>query len=109
MKSSYVLDSETLKLVPKEEFYSRQRVGAPCVHGDIDSFVSPVDGSIIGSRSDLREHNKKHGVTDMRDYGENYFQKKQAEREAILSGKSRSERQGRIDAIQEAIYKSENK
>jgi len=29
---------------------------------DVEPFRSPVDRSVIGSRSQLREHNKRHGV-----------------------------------------------
>jgi hypothetical protein len=29
---------------------------------DIDEFVSPIDGSTVGSRSALREHEKRHNV-----------------------------------------------
>jgi MFS superfamily sulfate permease-like transporter len=32
------------------------------VHGDIDTFVSPVDSSVVNGRADLREHNKRHNV-----------------------------------------------
>ena len=29
---------------------------------DIDEFRSPIDGSMIGSRSQLRAHEQRHGV-----------------------------------------------
>ena len=29
---------------------------------DVDPFLSPIDGSVIGSRRDLREHEKRHNV-----------------------------------------------
>ena len=32
------------------------------VMGDTKSFISPIDRSEISSRSQLREHEKKHGV-----------------------------------------------
>jgi hypothetical protein len=35
---------------------------APMVMGDIKSFVSPVDKTVISSRSQLREHERAHGV-----------------------------------------------
>jgi hypothetical protein len=35
---------------------------APNFIPDIDSFVSPIDGTVIGSRSQLREHCKRHDV-----------------------------------------------
>lgn len=34
---------------------------------DLEPFVSIVDGSIIGSRTDRREHNRRNGVIDVGD------------------------------------------
>jgi|TARA_R110000822_G_scaffold47505_1_gene125962 MFS superfamily sulfate permease-like transporter len=34
------------------------------VHMDLDSFVSPIDGTVISSRPLLEEHNRRHGVTN---------------------------------------------
>lgn len=34
----------------------------PAIIGDIEPFVSTVDGSVIGSRRDLREHNARNNV-----------------------------------------------
>jgi len=46
----------------KEILESRQ---APGIMRDLQPFRSPVDRSIIGSRSDLREHNKRNGVVQV--------------------------------------------
>ena len=32
---------------------------------DITPFVSPCDGTVIGSRADRREHNRRNGVADV--------------------------------------------
>ena len=32
------------------------------VMGDIQEFVSPIDKTVIGSRSQIREHERKHNV-----------------------------------------------
>jgi hypothetical protein len=32
------------------------------VMGDLESFTSPIDGSVVSGRAGLREHCKKHGV-----------------------------------------------
>lgn len=51
----------------------RSALSAPLVMPDLsaayggDGFVSPVDKSLISSRSKLREHNKRHNV---RQYGD---------------------------------------
>lgn len=53
-------------LVPANEYYAREHAKK---HGeasyfmpDIAEFVSPIDGKAIGSRSALRDHERKHGV-----------------------------------------------
>lgn len=52
-------------LVPAEEYYAakreRDRV-SPNVLPDIEPFVSPIDRQTIGSRSQLREHERRHEV-----------------------------------------------
>ena len=54
MKKTWVLVGD--KLVPKEEVRSR-RIGLQVIPDIAESFISPVDGSVISSRSNLREHN----------------------------------------------------
>lgn len=39
----------------------------PFFMSDISSFVSPLDYSVISSRSTLREHERKHGVRQVGD------------------------------------------
>jgi hypothetical protein len=38
------------------------------IHGDIKSFVSPVDGSVISDRKQLREHNKRNNVVNYAEF-----------------------------------------
>jgi hypothetical protein len=38
------------------------------VQGDIQSFVSPVDRSVISDRAQLREHNKRNGVVNYHEF-----------------------------------------
>ena len=40
---------------------------SPTVMGDLDSFVSPIDGSVVRGRAGLREHCKKHHVVPTAD------------------------------------------
>src|SRR5438045_3286802 len=43
-----------------------KRVWLPSrVMRDIEGYVSPIDGKWIGSRSDHREHMKRHGVIEL--------------------------------------------
>jgi hypothetical protein len=71
------------------------------VVGDIEPFKSPVTGEIISSRSQLRQHNREHGVTDSRDYSASFFEKKAKERDAALNGQSESDRKHRIEILRE--------
>lgn len=49
--------------VPAEQY--RRPMPAFQVMGDIEPFISPIDGSIVGSRSTYRQHMKHHGVIDV--------------------------------------------
>jgi hypothetical protein len=41
---------------------SNRRSKSLQVMADIEEFVSPVDKSVIGSRSGLRDHERRHGI-----------------------------------------------
>lgn len=62
MRRRYIQDPQTLKLVPVEEYRRRQETHH--IQEDIDPFVSHVDGSVIASRRDLREHNTRNNVVE---------------------------------------------
>lgn len=57
MKTTYVYRDG--KLIPKPE---AARLYGVTVMRDIQSFISPIDGTEITSRSHLREHERAHGV-----------------------------------------------
>lgn len=62
----------------------------PRVHiiGDIkESYRSPIDGAVIGSRRDLRYHKDKHDVILHADYGENNGEAYLARKQEILEQK----------------------
>ena len=59
MKTTWVLRDG--KLVPKVR---SRRIGLQLMP-DLEAFRSPVDGSVISSRSNLREHNRRNGVSDV--------------------------------------------
>ena len=61
-----VLNKETGKyeLIPVEQ---SSAVISAAIHGDIDPFVSVVDGSVISDRRQLREHNKRNRVVQTED------------------------------------------
>ena len=60
MKTTWVLRGG--KLVPKVR---RRRIGLQLMPDIAEAFRSPVDGSVISSRSNLREHNRRNGVADV--------------------------------------------
>ena len=43
------------------------RTSANVLNDISESFISPVDGSVITSRAELREHNARNGVVDIGD------------------------------------------
>jgi hypothetical protein len=93
----------TGELIPAHEYVRPNTNKTAAVHGDIEAFVSPVDRSVIDDRKKLREHNKRHGVTNTRDYGENYFKRKAKEREVALDTNNPKAKAARRDALSEAM------
>ena len=97
----------TLKLIPAEE-YCRPSENSHSIHGDIESFVSPIDHSVISDRNQLREHNKKHNVVNSAEFSQNFLDRKRVERERILRGEHTSqEKLVRKQEIYETIIKAE--
>lgn len=88
MRRRYVYDEQQKKMVEIEK--APKREDAPLILGDIEPFVSTVDGSIISSRSHLREHMKQHGLAHTSDYDKpgGYWDKARKARADWLSGKS---------------------
>lgn len=106
-KGRWVYDREQGKFVRPEEFTRPQSEG-PMLMKPLDEFVSPVDGSVISDRAQLRRHNKQHGVTNLADFGENdgksFFERKQAERERILRGDTAQAKSERVETIKRALH-----
>jgi hypothetical protein len=104
-RRTWVQDPDTGKLIPKEE-YRRGADYAHYIQGDIDSFVSPIDGSVISDRSHLRAHNARYGVTDKRDYSEQFIQERSKRRVAEATGQTPEARRERLDLIKRELYKA---
>ena len=95
------------KLIPKEDYHgdnSRAAHGLMVI-GDIEPFVSPVDGKPVMSRKQLREHNKLHDVHNYADYSPEYFEKRAREREIISQGQTKADKEHRIALIKQALEK----
>ena len=79
-------DSKTGKLIPIDEA-ARRRDCSATVMGDIESFVSPVDGSVISDRRQLREHNKRNNVVSADEFTPEFYARKAKERADFYQGK----------------------
>jgi len=71
---------------------------------DLAPFVSPVDGKVITGRKALRDHDKRHGVTNAADYTNEWAQKKK-EREQFYTPGAGYDRERRIEALKYAYDK----
>ena len=78
------------------------------IHGDIQSFVSPVDGSVITDRAQLREHNKRNSVVNAGEFTTEFYARKAKERADFYQGKhSRGETLKRKQEIYENMMRAE--
>jgi hypothetical protein len=101
---SWVQHPETGEMIPRDE-YVRPKQQTHHIMPDIEGFVSPIDQSVISSRSQLRAHNNRHGVTNIQDYSSDHFDKKHKERSAELMGTTKKQQQERIAEIYRAFEK----
>ena len=65
MSSKYVNNYEAIKWTPHKNSKRAEKAFSRSAHNimkDIEPFLSPVDGSYVTSRSELREHEKRHNV-----------------------------------------------
>ncbi len=101
----FIQDPITHKLIPADEYQSRGSANDAGYHiqKSLDAFISPIDKTVISDRAQLRNHNKKHGVTNTADYGPDWFPRKNKERAAELTGQTRQNKKERIAAIRYAM------
>ena len=98
MKRTWVQDPDTGQLTLKKAV-SRDTQQFASILPTIEPFVSPVDGSIISDRSHLRTHNKRHEVTNVADYGPDWFDRRGKEKYNEQQGKTPQQRRERREAI----------
>ncbi len=98
-RKTYVYDPQSKKVVEKSELIARNTSAA--VH-TMQPFVSPIDGSVIRSPAQLAAHNRKHGVTDRRDYGPDWFERKRRELELKRQSLDSASKRDRIEALKRA-------
>lgn len=84
---------------------------AALVMGDIEPFVSPVDGTVISSRSHLREHMRQHGLAHVSDFDApgGYWDKKRQARADYLAGKTNPDSKRRKQQMSDAFEHLRNK
>jgi len=75
------------EFIPVDEAARRQAGMGSAIHGDIEAFVSPVDGTVISDRKGLREHNKRNNVVSAEEFSPEYYEKKGKERADFYNGK----------------------
>lgn len=97
MKKTYVYDIDQKKMVEKHK-----RIDRPmhAIH-NMTEFISPIDQSVIKTPADLRAHNRKHGVTDARDYSPEFTEKAQNERMAGFNKRGKKDRVGDLNRAYE--------
>ena len=93
-----IMPDGTSKFVPVDEAARRQ--DGHFVQGDITSFVSPLDGSVITDRKQYREHCEKHGVVPAGEFNQEFYDRKAEERARHYQG----EVQERKQEIRQEIY-----
>jgi len=87
---------------------ARAQATSAYIHGDIQPFVSPVDGSVISDRRQLAEHNKRNNVVNTHEFGTEHWDIKRKERERFYNGEhTPKESLRRKQEIYEAITRAE--
>lgn len=100
---------ETGKFIPIDDA-ARTQAASANIHGDIEPFRSPVDGSIISDRKQLREHNKRNNVVSTDEFSPEFYAKKAEERERFFKGeRSREETLARKQELYEVLTRAERR
>lgn len=96
---------EFLTLAEWEEIYGKEarRSTVKGLGSDIKPFVSPIDGQVVSGRAALREHNKKHGVTNIADYEAGHFEKRGKEMAAEATGNTPEAKKERCELIDKTL------
>ena len=101
----WIQDPKTGKLVPQDQYHGTEP-NRLYVLGDIQPFVSPIDGTLISSRSKLRDHNNRHGVTNSSDYSPEFLAKRKKARDDEITGNTKKAQQERRQLIDETLRRN---
>jgi hypothetical protein len=100
---SYVQDPETGKLVPKSQYRHPQTRVAPDIMQTFEPFTSQIDNRKISNRDALKAHNREHQVTNIQDYGPDWFKRHEKQRQEQHHIKSSEAKQRRRESIIQAV------
>jgi len=104
-RGSWVQDPITCKLIPKVDYQPPDTGKNIYVHGDLESFVSPITQEVISDRRQLREHMLEHGVTNSQDYSQEYMLRKSHERVNSMLGQTPQAKKERVETIRQELEK----
>jgi hypothetical protein len=108
VRRRYVWDPELRELVEVTPQPASSEPASPAVWGDIERFVSPVDGkTVISDRGQYRRHMKQHGMAPADDFKETWA-KARAERQARAEGRHPADRAARIQALRDSFEHNRN-
>jgi hypothetical protein len=100
-RQSYIYDERLKKMVPKDEYYAGlEAADFPMIQPDIEPFKSIIDGEVIGSRRDLRNHMKKHNVVPTSEFSAEWS-RAAARRREIQQG--RHDKAQRLQALSDSF------
>lgn len=90
------------KFVRKEDRVCPQ--GGTLLMKPMEPFISPIDGKMVNTRAQLRAHNKEHGVTSTRDYGDAYFKRRGREMHNESIGNTPKAKAERREALNQQLH-----
>lgn len=91
----------TIRKPKKKPFVGKR--SAQLMGAKFQAFKSPLDGSVITCPSKLRDHNKKHGVTNIKDYPANHFEKRGKEMKNEALGQTPEAKMERCKLIDKTL------
>lgn len=78
------------EFIPLDEAAAKMSSGV-AIHGPMEPFVSPLDGTVISDRKQYRDHMKKHGVVPAAEFSPEFYEKKAQERAKHYKGERSKE------------------
>lgn len=100
--TKYLYDPETNSVLLAEEVLAkrdrpqRSHLPTPMVQRPMSEFVSPVDGKIINSKRELKDHNREHGVEDRREFQGHEFKPQELDSSVEDVAQALKEETGRL-------------